>query len=335
MEEMDEKIGYLRKEMSEKGLDKILMTSPSNLTYITGMNDLSGFLFISEDSWEILVTKFYRYAFKNVSRAIVFSERKEMMKEVEKRLEEGFVCDRELGLDNLEDTTDILEDMRKVKQHFEIERIKESCRINDEVFSKLLKKFKTGMTEWELVKAIDSGFRKRNCYNSFDTLVHSNNLIPHREPEERNITRGDLVIADMGCRFKNYCSDMTRVLPNDIKGERRKLLEDLLEIQEFALSLIRPDLEVSELCRAVLEKVEDRGYSTENDFLHSLGHGIGVEIHEKPSISTDSDHVLEKGNVFTIEPGLYVENVGGARIEDIILVDSEGYKVLSKSKKRF
>jgi len=335
METIDKKICFVRKKMHEKGVERLLVTSPSNLTYITGMADVSGFLFITKESWEILVSKFYRYAFKNVSRAVVFSERKEMIEEVEKRLEEGFVCDRELGLDNLEDTTDILEDIRKVKRGFEIERIKESCRINDEVFSELLKKFKTGMTEWDLVKEIDSGFRKRNCYNSFDTLVHSNNLIPHREPEEREIGIEDIVIVDMGCRFRNYCSDMTRVIPNELKGKRRKLLEDVLEIQEFALSLIRPGLEVSKLCEAVLDKVDDMGYSTENDFLHSLGHGIGVDIHEKPNISRDSDHVLEKGNVFTVEPGLYVENIGGARIEDIILVDSEGYKVLSKSKKRF
>ncbi len=334
MDRFKKMIGELREEMRQRDIERMMVSSSPNLSYLTGLKDISGFLFVTMDKWEFLVSKFYRYGFENVSRARVFSGKEEMADYVNEKLEEGFLCDRDMDMDVETSKTDVLEEMRKVKRDFEIDRLRESCRINEKVFKKVVERFEPGMTEWEVVREIDSGFREHGCYNSFDTLAHVNTLKPHREPKEKEASIGDIVLVDMGCRYRNYCSDMTRIIPNGIEGSRKDLFKDVLEIQEFALNLLKPGREVSDICERVLEKVEEKGYSPSKNFLHSLGHGIGVEIHEPPTISTSSNHVIEEGNVFTIEPGLYVKDVGGVRIEDQVRIKEKGYEVLNRSDKR-
>ncbi len=334
MEWIERMVGRLRKKMSEKDIASFLVTESSNISYMVGMNDFSGVLYVSEDEWQLFVSKFFKHCFPNVSNVSVFGTGDELKKMVSRK-GESFVSDKPSFFDFDVEQNGLINDMRLVKDDLEIDRIREACRIGDSVFESFVKSFKPGMTEWECVKIIDSGFREKGVYNSFDTLVHRNSVRPHRLPTDSVTEEGDLVIVDMGCKFKNYCGDMTRMVPTKVSGRRKQLLEDVISIQEKAVSKVRPGISVSELCGIVGELVEDAGYSYENHFLHSLGHGLGVDIHEAPNVSEGSDFVLEEGNVITIEPGLYIEELGGCRIEDTVAVNSSGAEVLTRSRKKF
>ena len=333
MEHLKKMLGFLREEMKNRDMDSILVADSSNLSYLTGMNDISGIMVIDQDEWTLHVSKFYRYAFKDISNVQVYSGKEEREELVEDLDGDSFSDMEEIGGREFEHNS-VISDMRMKKKKFEIKRMKKACQKGDRVFSRAADRFEPGMSEMDVVGLVDSGFREEGVYNSFDTLAHRNTLEPHRpsSPDER-IGKGDLVLVDMGCRVENYCSDMTRMLPNSLDGERRQLFEDLLEIQRKAVGSVREGKKVSDLVGEVREMVVKRDYDWDRHFLHSLGHGVGVDIHEKPFISEDSDHELEEGNVITIEPGLYVPGIGGARIEDQLVVKKDGCRVLTKSKR--
>jgi len=330
----EECIEKVRREMEDRDIETFAVADQANLEYLTGVPDVSGVFVFARDDWQFFVPKFFRYSFDDVSRATIFSSSEERSQLLDDAIDDGVLTDDPDSFGDHElESADVMRAARLTKTAPEIEKIRKACNIGSEVFRSLATTFETGMTEWELVGVVDEEFRRSGTYNSFDTLVHANTLEPHREPRDDRIERGDTLLVDLGCRLNGYCSDMTRMLPNDLAGERERLVDDVAEIQQECLSMVRGGRSIADIGSRAEEVVVEKGYSPEDHYLHSLGHGVGVEIHEPPVVRAGNDTELEEGMVITIEPGLYVPGRGGARIEDQVVVREDGYERLTEEKR--
>ncbi|PPE06280.1 M24 family metallopeptidase [Mesoplasma corruscae] len=225
--------------------------------------------------------------------------------------------------------------IRIIKDEWEIKQIQKACDITNEVFESVLKFVKPGMTEKELQRFVDNEFLVLGADKiSFDTIVASgiNGAMPHAVPSDKKIQLGELVTLDMGCYYNGYCSDQTRTFA---MGEIDKKLEDIyntvFEAQSLGISLVKAGEDAGEIHKAVAKYIDERGYA--GYFTHGLGHGYGVEIHEEPYTSPTGNRTLEPNMTITIEPGIYIPEIGGVRIEDDLLVTNKGYKLLTSARR--
>jgi len=221
---------------------------------------------------------------------------------------------------------------RSVKEPEEVEHIKKALSIAETAFVRVLENGVLGRSEAEVSALIDSNMRLRGAEGiAFDTIVASgpNSAYPHAYPTDRVLTEGDLVVVDFGARVNSYCSDTTRSLRmGKVEPEAMKALEAVKEALLESTELIREGVQSSEpdsKARDVLRK-----YGLDKYFIHSLGHGVGVEVHEKPRLAQGSKDVLVEGMVVTVEPGVYIPGRYGVRLENLVLVRKSGYEVLNK-----
>ncbi len=230
---------------------------------------------------------------------------------------------------------DALLDMRTRKDPGEVEQIRRAAAIADEAFGFLLEEIRPGMTENHLALALEFFMRQKGASGlSFPTIMASGSrsALPHGTSSDKIIEFGDLLVMDYGCVVNRYCSDMTRtVAVGDITSRQQAVYETVLEAQEEALLLVRPGISVRELDARARQVIDGAGYGP--FFGHALGHGVGLEIHELPAVSSRTGTILEEGMVITIEPGVYLEGSGGVRIEDLVLVTATGGERLSRSPK--
>ncbi|MCJ7450341.1 MAG: Xaa-Pro peptidase family protein [Candidatus Nanohaloarchaeota archaeon QJJ-9] len=323
---MEEKaVEKVQDEMRREDIPTLVVSKQSNIEYLTGITELSGVVVLHQDSFDILASKFSRYSTRELSNIEVYTggdEKEELLKEAGLG-QDGF-ADAPGRFENFDlNGSEVLEEARKYKEGYEVKRIRRGCEILSKSFRNLLSNFSPGMSEWEAVNQVDKTFREEGVYHAFNPLVHSNVKEPHRHPSHEEIEKGDLFLVDQGCRVDNYCSDMTRMVPNHVEGERKDLIDTVSRIQKKLIAYVEPGIEASELAEYARSMVEEQGFSVEKHFLHGVGHGVGIDIHEYPSIEAESDDLLEEGMVFTIEPGLYVPGVGGVRIEDSLVMKKE------------
>lgn len=222
--------------------------------------------------------------------------------------------------------------IREQKLPKEIERLQQAAKLTDIIFSELLACWHDCYTEADVANSLLCLMAERGVEPSFPPIVASgvNAANPHHHPAYKPLQRGFCVI-DFGVRFKGYCSDMTRTIylgtPNE---EEKSLYLTLLKAQEKTIEKIMPKTSISELdmyCRKEL------GKELSENFIHSLGHGIGTQVHELPAVNKKSTALLQEHMIITIEPGIYVTDMYGMRIEDDVLVTETGYQILTKSEK--
>ncbi len=218
------------------------------------------------------------------------------------------------------------EEMREVKSEEEIEFIKKAGEISCKAFDDLLAFIKPGMTEKEVAAYLDYRMRVYGSEgNAFDTIVASgvNGSLPHAVPSDKVIEKGELVTFDFGAKIGGYCSDMTRTIAiGEISDELKAIYDAVLEAQLKALAYVGPGkscFEADKIARDLLEEKYPGAFG------HSLGHGVGLFIHESPSLSFRSEKTLMKGHVVTVEPGVYIPGVGGCRIEDTVIITEDGF----------
>ena len=229
-------------------------------------------------------------------------------------------------------TRGIVEGLRRVKSAVEVELVRKAARITDEALAEVLPRVRAGVRESEIALELERAFRERGASAAFPTIVASGvrGALPHGEASDKTIEQGDLVTIDLGARYRGYCADMTRTIAVGEPSERmREVYAAVLEAQEAALDAVRPGVSGKELDAVARKVLETRGLAVA--FVHALGHGVGLNVHEAPSLSPRSDDILEPGMLVTIEPGAYLPGVGGVRIEDLVLVTDEGCEALSKS----
>lgn len=230
------------------------------------------------------------------------------------------------------DNRTILE-KRVIKNEEEIKNIKKSCDIASDVFEVVKRKISPGMREIDIHFKIEEEFAKRHVVQSFKTIVASgpNSANPHHISGNRKIQKNDIVLVDMGCIYKGYCSDLTRTffVGRENKNEK-KIWNIVKQAHDNALAKVKQNMKARDIDLVARDTIKKEGY--DKKFIHTTGHGVGLDIHETPSIGMKSKEILKEGMIITIEPGIYLENKFGVRIEDTVLVTKNGYKVLTSAK---
>lgn len=220
-----------------------------------------------------------------------------------------------------------------IKTKEEIEKLKKVCELTDKGFEFICKNIKPGMTEIEVAQKLDNYMFSLGASGlAFETIVGSgiNSSFIHSKPSNRKIEEQDIIQFDIGYVFEGYCSDMSRmVFVGGITEKQREIYELVLKTQMNAIKNIKIGIKANEADFLGRKFILDAGL----DYAHSLGHGIGKEVHEELIISPKRETILEKDMVFTIEPGIYLENEFGIRIEDTVLLTEEGISTLTNSTK--
>ena len=224
---------------------------------------------------------------------------------------------------------------RRIKGKGEIEIIAAAEKIGDMAFLHILDYIKPGVSEREIALELEFYMKRQGASAlSFDTICASGvrSAMPHGTASDKPIEKGDLLTLDFGCVYKGYCSDMTRTVAVGKIGEKQKEIYDIvLKAQKEAISKIKPGLKCSYIDSVARKIITDAGYG--KNFGHGLGHSVGVEIHEMPSLSPKCDDIIKSGHILTVEPGIYIENFGGVRIEDLVAVEDNGIVNLTNSEK--
>ena len=229
-----------------------------------------------------------------------------------------------------------IESLKNIKDEDEIARIKKACVIADKCYKHILKFVKVGMKEIEVRNEmlrfmLEQGATKE----SFDIVVASGErgAMPHGVASKKKIKNGDFVTLDFGCVNDFYCSDITRTFVMGDPGKEMKHIYDVVaEAQLKGLEVIKPGIKAKDVDFACRDFIEKMGYG--DYFNHSTGHGLGILVHDCLSISPRSETILKEGMVFTVEPGIYIEGLGGVRIEDDVVVTSDGCEILTKASKK-
>jgi Xaa-Pro aminopeptidase len=229
----------------------------------------------------------------------------------------------------------LVQRLRKVKDSYEIGKIRQAAEIGDKVFGEILAEITVGVKEAELAAEIDHRFRRRGASGSaFDTIVASGprSSMPHARAGERRFARGDMITFDMGAVFEGYCADMTRtVVLGKADESQRSVYNLVLRAQQKAVDMVKPGIRSCDLDRAARGMIEDEGYG--ENFGHRLGHGVGLQVHEEPVLSSKVEEPVSVNMVFTVEPGVYLPKRWGVRIEDTVVVRKDGVEVLTRSPK--
>jgi Xaa-Pro aminopeptidase len=229
----------------------------------------------------------------------------------------------------------VIEKLRTSKSAAEIAAIKRSVQLNSAALERALRHFRSSMTEQDL--AAEIGYRMRRLgaeREAFETIVASGNrsALPHAQPTSRPIQPNQLLLVDMGATVAGYASDMTRThAVGNLTAPARRMYRAVLESQLAAIDAVRPGVSCTEVDRAARRVL--RSHHLDALFVHSTGHGLGLEIHEAPRLGRKEKTKLEPGMALTIEPGVYAEGIGGVRIEDTVVVTSTGCEVLTPTGK--
>ncbi len=227
---------------------------------------------------------------------------------------------------------DVVENLRLVKEPFEIQALENAFRIAQAAFAEILPDIMPGRTEIEIAGLFELSLRKRGGEKAaFDTIVASGprSSLPHGRASLRTIASGEPVLVDFGVQADGYCSDLTRVV-FPAGASKPDIFEIVHEAQQEAIRTARPGVLTSAVDAAARDLIAKAGYA--DYFGHSLGHGLGLEVHESPLVSWRSPRPLEEGMVFTVEPGIYLPGRHGVRIEDAVVVTAGGCRVLSEKK---
>ncbi|RLQ98265.1 M24 family metallopeptidase [Falsibacillus albus] len=346
------KIEKIREDFSKKGIDGLLVTSPYNRRYMTNFTGSAGVALISQDK-AVFITDF-RYteqAGKQAQGYEIVQHKGLLHDEVVAQAEKLGI--QKLGFESsymtfatyqnyeksfkgeLIPVAGLMENLRLIKDASELKILKEAADIADAAFKHILDYIKPGVSELEVSNELEFFMRKAGATSSsFDIIVASGyrSALPHGVASDKLIEKGDFVTLDYGALHKGYVSDITRTVAVGEPSEKLKEIYDIvLESQLKSMNEIKPGMTGIQADAIARDYISEKGYG--EYFGHSLGHGIGLEVHEGPGLSVRSDVVLKPGMVVTVEPGIYVQGLGGVRIEDDTLITENGNETLTHSTK--
>ena len=364
MSETSERVERVRALLSEQNLDCMLITHPSNRVYLTGFtgediapNESSGHLFITPSD-AVLVT-----GGVNTTQAAAQAPHVRVVKREGGWPQADVAILTELGAHRIgyeaqamlvgvfhgisEQLNEknhqhewvaadgLVEQLRVVKSASEIALLRKAFEITSEAFNRVAPTIEAGQTEWDVAWRIHQAFVELGAEGpAFPTIVAAGTHAarPHHEPGERVIREGEPIVIDMGAQVDGYSADLTRtIIIGQSDSKFRERYASVLEAQLAALSQIRPGMTGRDADAIAREALVRSGLG--EAFVHGLGHGVGLLVHESPSLGTTSTDVLQPGEIVTIEPGIYEEGWGGIRIEDLCVVSDSGLDVLSAAAK--
>ena len=240
---------------------------------------------------------------------------------------------------------DLIERLRAVKDAEELALMRQSARLVSEVWTAAVRNVRPGLSELAVAADIERGMKLQGASGpSFETIVASGprSAWPHARPTPKLLRKNELVVLDQGAILRDYCSDMTRTVflgrssaaaRAGVRNKARGLYDAVLEAQDAAIAAVRPGISAASVDAAARKVFKRLGL--DRYFTHSTGHGLGLEIHEMPRLGRAEETLLEAGMVVTVEPGVYIERLGGIRIEDEVLVTSRGAEVLTSASREF
>jgi len=335
----------LEELLAERELERMLVTDLTNVRYLTGFTGTNGAC-VCGPGLRLFLTDF-RYTERAASEVEGWEPITiggDWLGAIAERLEGrvGFEDDhmavrvleklKEKLADGVEPVAagGTVERLRRVKDAEELAAIEAASELADEVWGWSLERGLAGRSERDVARAAEARIRELGGDPSFPAIVAAgpNGALPHAEPGEREIGRGELVVFDMGAKLDGYCSDGTRTYATgDPRAEAREVYEVVLAAQLAALEAIAAGVDGEAVDQAARKVIDAAGHG--DRFGHGLGHGVGLEVHEGPRLSLRSDDVLAAGEVVTVEPGIYLPGKLGVRIEDLVVVEAGGYRNLS------
>ncbi len=354
------RISRLREKLKSESIDTFLVSNPENRRYLCGftaidpqIGESSGFLFISQD--QTLLTTDFRYKLQAESEAHgfpVFIYQQEPIDSLQEILER--LRTRRLGFESnnltydlfdrfrtilkestidLIPTKELVEDMRVSKEPIEIEAIERALELTESVFEEAASNLKPGMSEKELACYIDYLIRQRGAEDvAFPPIVAAgpNSSMPHAIPTDRRIHVREPIVIDMGAKLEGYCCDMTRTLFIEKPDEKiQEIYKVVRKAQLDAIDNVKAGMKAKTADALAREVIVQAGYG--DYFGHSLGHGVGLAVHEDPRVGKAAETILRENMVVTIEPGIYLPGIGGVRLENMVVIKEDGAVVLNKN----
>ena len=346
------RVQKLREHLAKVELDAIFVSNGENRRYISGFVSTAGYLLVTQN--DAVVCTDFRYTEQAAQQAPgwridrIGGKPEWLAKLVNefaiKTL--GFEADdmtvgtlerfkkalKENDLDpEWKATSGIGVDLRAYKDSGELELLQRAIDIGDQAFEETADLLEIGMTEKEAAWIFEKAVRERGAESiSFETIVAigPNAARPHHATSDSKLVEGQTIVFDCGSRYQGYCSDLTRtVVLGDADDEIKRVYDIVLTAQLAAIDMVKPGM-TGEECDAIARKIiTEAGH--QNDFGHSLGHGLGLEVHENPGVGPNAKGKLGNGMPFTIEPGIYIPGWGGVRIEDVVVLENDKARVMS------
>jgi Xaa-Pro aminopeptidase len=348
-------ISSLQEQLEKDELEGLLITQHENRYYLTGFSGSAGAVLLTASDALLVVD--FRYweqaAHEAPGMTIIRQEGRfddllpSLLSDLDiKRL--GFeaetvtIAQRDRWQGKLGDsaelvpTTNVVERMRATKEEGEIALIRQAVALTDRAFAHMLKTIHPGMTEWEIAWELEVYLRTHGSDGlAFETIVASgpNAALPHAKPTDRPVQAAEPILFDFGARVGHYCADFSRTIClGDPPRKLREVHDIVLRAQQAALAGIRSGMTAREADALARDIISAAGYR--DQFGHGLGHGVGLVVHEAPKLSWQSDDELKFGMVVTVEPGIYIPDWGGVRIEDIAVVREDGAETLTAATKQ-
>lgn len=350
------KIERLLRKLKDDKLDGLLLITDQNIRYVTGFTGSDSFIIITpRNNYFITDGRYVEQVEQECPEFKIINWRQpsrrlsEAIRDITvdlgiKRL--GFEKNHvnyELYEDLSQDITDteliptkgIVESIRYKKDDDEILKIRKACEISEKAFNRLLSSIKPGITEKELVAELEYYIKKQGADGvGFETILISGKRtsLLHGKPSDKRIEHGDFITIDFGAMYDGYICDMTRTLAvGEVSEKQRAVYEAVKEALSYATNSIKANISSRIPCERYNEIIERAGYL--DYYYPNLGHGVGLFVHEEPFMGPASEYTLEKNCIITVEPGVYIPDWGGVRIEDMVLVMEEGFEILTKSPK--
>ncbi|MEK6655849.1 MAG: Xaa-Pro peptidase family protein [Nitrospirota bacterium] len=345
-----ERLHRIQERLANNKIDAIFLTALENIRYLTNFSGSSAFLMITKDKGYLITDFRYKTVaedevkgykvviYKNsIIDEIERLTRKEKVSHlgIEKRsitLEQYQKLTKKLKKIKIIPTLNLVEGLRVIKGPVEIENIGIAIKRAEKAYKKINSNIKIGISEKEIALRLEYAIKSGGSDRlPFETIVASGYraALPHAVSGKRFLKDNDSVIIDFGAEYKGYYSDITRTLfiGSRINRRQRKIYQTVLDAQAEAINLIKPDAKAKDIDAAARKVITKAGFG--KYFGHGTGHGIGLMVHELPSISTKSEDILKEGMIFTVEPGIYIPGWGGVRIEDMVLVTKTGCRILT------
>lgn len=350
---MNPRIKCLRNQLNSLNIEGMIVSNPINIKYLTNI-DAEGELLITRRENIFLTDGRYVEAVNSAltidSEIIVWDKRGMIREDYENYFlfcekvgfEESYVTYEKYKqimqlykINELVETEGIIEKQRRIKDEEEITNIKKACEITDQCFTFLKNYIKIGMTEREIAYRIEEFFIKNGAEGlAFNPIVASgtNSSMPHSIVSDKKIEEGDILLIDLGCKYKGYCSDMTRtIFVGKVDDTIKNIYDMVLGVQEQAISQMKDGANIKNITKVAEQELKINRF----DLIHALGHGVGLDIHEAPVLTSKYDNLLKENMVIAIEPGVYIPKSFGIRIEDTVLITKNGCINLTNSEKNY
>jgi Xaa-Pro aminopeptidase len=349
MADYKKRLASLYDKMQKLSLDAFLVTKASSVTYLSGFAGKDSFLLLTPGARYFITDSRYAEEARNTLEGfkleVVASTTYETIDTIVKRerlkkigfesldmpYEVAIRMKKLLHPSELIGARGLVDALRAVKDASEIAAVKRSVAITRNVMVRMVEMMKPGTSERRLSDAAELEFIKKGARAAFDPIIASdhNSSKPHARSTERRLEKNSFVMVDLGCRLDGYNSDMTRmVFLGKLKSSLKKIYAVVSDAQKAAFDRIRPGARISDVDAIARSHIRKKGLG--RYFGHALGHGIGLEVHEEPTISRSNQDLLKAGMIFTVEPAVYIPGLGGMRMEDMVLVTKSGREILTR-----